>query len=70
MNISKYKKQIKNLQNLVSPKENITYTVYMDENGNVLWNENCNYSKGVLVIPLPLNKEAWSAKFTKELNPE
>ncbi len=33
--------------------------VYMDENGNILWDENVNYNKGLLAVPLPVSLEQW-----------
>ncbi len=33
--------------------------VYMGENGNILWDENANYSSGLLAVPLPMSLEQW-----------
>ncbi len=33
--------------------------VYMDENGNILWDENVNYNSGLLAVPLPVSLEQW-----------
>jgi hypothetical protein len=33
--------------------------VYMDIDGNVLWDEKVNYNNGVLAVPPPMSLEEW-----------
>lgn len=66
MAITHFKNRVKELSKISfdTLKDRRNNIVYMDDEGNVLWEEGVNYNVGVLAVPLPLTAEQWQQKNT------
>lgn len=63
--LSRIKKCQKLLSVLLAPP--IRSIVYMDQDGEPIWEEGVEYNKtGVLAVPLPMSMDEWEANYGKK----
>ena len=62
--ISGFKNKIKRLSkaNLAPLVGSPVSIVFMDEDGEILWEEGVNYNTGVLAVPLPCSIDEWEER--------